>query len=273
MEEVRTPYQGVINIIRFNWHFYLVAGISVLLLSFACVYVDNLLFWFLVVLAFGIVTSTCISLIVSYYVYDRSGLYDFTWLSVFNKPGIETIVNVHAGFDETSRILKKNIPATELKVFDFYDPSKHTEISIERARKAYPSYNGTIKISTSKLPLPDRGVSVIFNIFALHEVRNREERIRFLNEQFRALRDDGKVVIVEHLRDVPNFLAYNIGFFHFLSENEWGRNFKLAGLCLDNRFKITSFITVFILRKADGDTHQDCGFAFNCVVPDAHYHS
>jgi hypothetical protein len=246
---VRTPYQGVINIIRFNWHFYVVAGISVLLILCASVYVERLLFWFLAVLAFGIFASTCISLLVSYYVYDRSNLYNFTWLDQFNKSEIQTIVNAHAGFDETSWILKKNFPSTEVKVFDFYDPQKHTEVSIERARKAYPSYDGTVKISTSKLPLPSNSVSIIFNIFALHEVRNRNERIRFLLEQFRALRNDGKVVVVEHLRDVPNFLAYNIGFFHFLSENEWCNNFQEARLCVHSKFKITPFITVFILMK------------------------
>jgi SAM-dependent methyltransferase len=252
---IRTPYQGVINIIRFNWHLYLAAGISVSVMMFASVYANNLLFWFLVVSAFGIVTSMCISLLVSYYIYDRSSLYDFTWLSLFNESGIETIVNIHAGFDETSLILRKNISFAELKVFDFYDPSKHTEISIKRARKAYPSYNGTSRISTTKLPLLSTTVDAIFNIFSLHEVRNREERIKFLREQLRALRNDGKVVIVEHLRDVPNFLAYNIGFFHFLSEDEWNKNFLQAGLCVDNKFKITPFITVFILRKVNGNTH------------------
>lgn len=252
---IRKPYQGVTNIIRFNWHFYIGAGISLVFLLLASVYVGNLLFWFLVVLASGIGASTSISLLVSYYVYDRSGLYDFTWLSLFNKPEIKTIANVHAGFDETSRILKKNIPSAELKVFDFYDPAKHTEISIERARKAYPPYHETARISTSRLPLADRSVNVIFNIFALHEVRNRQERIMFLNEQLRALADDGKIVIVEHLRDVPNLLAYNIGFFHFLPENEWSNNFQQARLRVDTRFKITPFITVFILMKADGNTH------------------
>lgn len=252
---IRTPYQGVINIIRFNWHFYVVAGISVLLLLWASVYVESMLFWYLTVLAFGIVASTSISLLVSYYVYDLSNLYEFSWLGQFNKSEIKITVNVHAGFDETSWILKKNFPSAELKLFDFYDPQKHTEVSIERARKAYPSYDGTVKISTSKLPLPNDSVSLIFNIFALHEVRNRNERIKFIQEQVRTLRDDGKVVVVEHLRDVPNFLAYNIGFFHFFSEKEWRSNFQLAGLGIDNRFTITPFINVFILRKADGNTH------------------
>lgn len=251
---IRKPYQGVVNIIRFNWHFYLVAGISASLIMLASAYASAPVSWFLAVLAFGIVASTCISLLVSHYIYDRSGLYDFTWIRKFNRSGVETIVNVHAGFDETSGILKKSVPSAQLKVFDFYDPSKHTEISIERARKAYPPYAGTTKISTSQLPLPNRGISIIFNIFALHEIRDREERIGFLNEQFKAIRDDGKVVIVEHLRDVPNFLAYNIGFFHFLPEREWLNNFQLAGLCVDNRFKVTPFITVFILKKVDGNT-------------------
>jgi hypothetical protein len=94
----------------------------------------------------------------------------------------------------------------------------------------------------------------VFNIFALHEVRNRDERINFLKEQVAVLRKEGQVVIVEHLRDVPNFLAYNIGFFHFLSGTEWNHNFLQAGLFIVKRFKITPFINVFILRKADGDT-------------------
>ena len=256
MDEVaRTPYQGVVNIIRFNWHFYLIAGTSVLLILIASVWVSNLLFWVLVAIAFGSITSTCISLLVSYFVYDRSRLYEFSWLSQFDRSEIQTMVNVHAGFDETSWILQRNFPSAEMKVFDFYDSSKHTEVSIERARKAYPPYGGTMKISTSKLPLPNNSVNLIFNIFALHEVRHRDERTRFLQEQVRALRDDGTVVVVEHLRDVPNFLAYNIGFFHFLSDQEWSSNFKLAGLGMVNRFKITPFINVFVLRKANGNTH------------------
>lgn len=252
---MRTHYQGVINIIRFNWHFYVIAVLSVLLILTASVWAGNLLFWFFVLLAFGIIVSTSVSLLVSYYVYDRSNLYDLAWLSLFDRSEIQTIVNVHAGFDETSWILRDNFPSAQLKVFDFYDPSKHTEVSIERARKAYPPYTGTIKIFTSQLPLPNDSVDLIFNIFALHEVRKSDERTRFLQEQVRALRDDGKVVVVEHLRDGVNFLAYNIGFLHFLSEKEWANNFQQAGLSIDNRFKITPFINVFILRKADGNTH------------------
>jgi SAM-dependent methyltransferase len=246
----RGTYQGVVNIIRFNWHFYVIAGISVAILVLGANTLSGLTVWFCILLAVGIMTTTFTSLIVSHYIYDRSGLYDFSWIKQFDRATVKTIVSVHAGFDETSRMLKNIFSSAELKVFDFYDPSKHTEVSVERARKAYPAFDGTVKIASSKLPVANNEVDIIFNIFALHEVRNRDERIGFLNEQFRALCDDGKVVVVEHLRDVPNFLAYNIGFFHFLSEKEWGDNFCQAGLNIDIKFKITPFITVFILRKA-----------------------
>ena len=250
---IRKPYQGVLNIIRFNWHFYVFAVISVLLLLLASK-LDNLMFWSCIILAIGVAASTSISLFVSHYVYDRSGLYDFRWLKQFNKASTQRIVNIHAGFDETSSILKNSFPDAALQVFDFYDSARHTEISIERARKAYPAYKGTVKVTTSGLPLADKCADIVFNIFALHEVRDRSERIRFLKEQGRALQDDGKVVVVEHLRDIPNFAAYNIGFFHFLSDREWNMNFQQAGFCVDDKFKITAFITVFILRKADGNT-------------------
>ncbi|MES2649184.1 MAG: hypothetical protein V4717_20065 [Bacteroidota bacterium] len=50
------------------------------------------------------------------------------WLNgIVVKKG-DTIINVHAGFDETSSLLAARYPAAFLKVFDFYDPLKHTEI-------------------------------------------------------------------------------------------------------------------------------------------------
>jgi hypothetical protein len=251
---IRTPYQGVTNIIRFNWHFYVAATGFVVLLLATSIFQGGLMFWFCILLSIGIVTSTFISLFVSYYVYDRSDLYDFHWLRRFSKWENLNIVNIHAGFDETSAILKRNFPDGSLQVFDFYDPEKHTEVSIERARKAYPPFDGTVKITTSKLPISANTADIIFNIFALHEIRDGQERIQFLAEQVGGLTNGGRIVVVEHLRDLPNFLAYTIGFLHFFSAKEWANNFQHAGLAIENEFKITAFITVFILRKLNGNT-------------------
>lgn len=147
-----------------------------------------------------------------------------------------------------------NFPPARLQVFDFYDSEKHTEISIERARKAYPPFDGTLKITTGRLPISENAANIIFNIFALHEIRDSNKRIQFLKAQVAGLKNDGRIVVVEHLRNMPNFLAYNIGFFHFFPEQEWANNFQLSGLDIKSKFKITPFITVFILMKVNGNT-------------------
>jgi hypothetical protein len=251
---VRTPFQGVTNIIRFNWHFYVTSSGIVLLLISSLMFVSTEFSWIVKISVILILITTFISLAVSYYVYDYSGLYNFDW---FNRLPIKEearILNIHAGFDETSLIIKARYPKTHLSVFDFYDPEKHTEASIERARRAYAPYPDTIKISTDQIPVATDSIDLIFNIFSIHEIRNSNERIHFLTMQYEVLKTAGRCVIVEHLRDLTNFAAYNVGFLHFLALKEWQSNFSAAGFEIESSWKITPFVSVFMLKKKHGNT-------------------
>jgi hypothetical protein len=205
------------------------------------------------VFAAAITLSVIISLAVSAYIYDFSNLYSFSWLDPKNISA-KQIVNIHAGFDETSHTLAKLYPESTLQVLDFYDPVKHTEVSIERARRAYPSFPGTTTITTEVLPLGEDSVDLIFLTLAAHEIRNPQERIHFLKLLRSTLVPGGKIIVTEHLRDVNNFLAFNIGFQHFYSRNEWLNNFQEAGLEVISESKITPFISVFTLQ-AHGTSH------------------
>jgi ubiquinone/menaquinone biosynthesis C-methylase UbiE len=190
---------------------------------------------------------------VSYYIYDLSELYTLNWLGNLINLQQGNIVNINAGFDETSILLKNKYADSKLTVFDFYDPFKHTEVSIKRARKAYPSYRGTIQVKTSALPLEDKTVDTIFIMFAAHEIRDENERVKFFSELKRILKPTGQIVVAEHLRDSINFLAYNIGFFHFYSKAIWHSTFKTSQFHIQKEIKLTPFISAFIL-KTDGDT-------------------
>jgi ubiquinone/menaquinone biosynthesis C-methylase UbiE len=161
----------------------------------------------------------------------------------------DVIMNISAGFDETSELLLQKFPGVQLEVFDFYDPELHTEPSIKRARKAYPAFNGKRGISTSNIPLGDDAVDVALLILTAHEIRKTEERLVFFKEVSRVLKSDGNLVVVEHLRDLPNFLAYTIGVFHFFSRNSWMTLFEKSNFELHKEIKITPFISTFILRK------------------------
>jgi hypothetical protein len=136
-----------------------------------------------------------------------------------------------------------------LKVFDFYAPSTHTEISIERARKAYPVYPGTQIISTMRVPLEANAADYIFLLLSAHEIRNPEEKIIFFKQLQQALCNDGSIIVVEHLRDIYNFIAYNFGFFHFFSRKSWKQVFNKADLTEHKEIKITPFISAFLLKK------------------------
>lgn len=249
MDKMRKPFQGVWNIIRFNWHFYVLAFGFVLVILFfrGSLSATNLIVTN--ILLFIIIVSTLISLLVSTYIYDFSNLYTLSWLDKLQHNKHEKIVNINAGFDETSFLLKVKFKDCKLTVLDFYDPAKHTEVSIKRARKVYPPFPNTQQVRTTDLPLQDNSTDKIFTILSAHEIRNEEERKSFFKELCRALSPAGQIIVTEHLRDTANFFAYNIGAFHFHSKTSWLKAFQSSGLRVKEEIKITPFITTFILDK------------------------
>lgn len=245
----RKLFQGTLNIIRFNIHTYIFALI-VLSITFLGIYFSHGFLKIIFQLVFsGTILTLLLSLSVSAYIYDFSDLYSFKWLDKvdLDKQGIA--LNIHTGFDETSTILKAKYPNLEWKVMDFYEPTLHTERSIELARKAYPNSSDTIQIATNAIPVQAEKVSNVFLIFAAHEIRNDDERIGFFKELNRILNLNGSIFVVEHLRDFNNFLAYNIGFMHFFSNSTWFTTFKESKFKIVSYQKINQFVHLYQLKK------------------------
>jgi SAM-dependent methyltransferase len=244
---INLSFTGVGRIIRFNWHFYVLAAALLL----ASVLLGAMLpAWWrpycrgLVVL---VAAQILLSLIVSWWVYDVSSLYRFTWLQRWQLQPLQ-MINIHAGYDDTSERLNRLFPQARLQVFDFYNPQLHTEVSIRRARRWYPAYPGTISISTSYLPVPAAGTDVVWLLLSAHEIRQPAERERFFCQLKQALAPGGCVVLVEHLRDLPNFVAFNFGCFHFHSRSSWQQCWQTAGFQLVDEFSITPFVRCFKLQ-------------------------
>jgi SAM-dependent methyltransferase len=245
----RRPYQGVQNIVRFNWPFFVEAGLAILGLLVAASYAPPALRGWLLAGAGLAGLTTLVSLGVSHYVYDRAGFYALGWLGTFGvEPGTR-VVNINAGFDETSAVLAQTYPQATLRVYDFYDPARHTEPSIERARRTYPAYPGTVRIETAHIPEATASADTVCLLFAAHEIRDDAERAQFFREVARVLTPTGRAVVVEHLRDVPNFLAYTIGFLHFHSRRTWLTTFHEAGLSIETETPFTPFVRVFSVQK------------------------
>lgn len=249
MDVKRRNFQGVLNILSFNRHYYLL-GLGILGLIVYCGWLLHWPAWafWLVIAAFGY--GLVMPLLVSAYVYDLSGYYQFSWLRdvVLDGDRAERIVSIHSGFDETSYILKARFPAADLRVFDFYDPVRHTEPAIKRARKVSIGYPNTTSIAADSIPMADGVVDIVFLLSAVHEIRNDDEKVVFLKECHRLCRPGGKVIMVEHLRDFPNFVAFSVGFTHFFSKSVWKRSFERAGFSDWRETKFTPFLSIFQCR-------------------------
>ncbi|MBW7674720.1 methyltransferase [Chryseobacterium chendengshani] len=249
MEINRRKFQGVLNILSFNRHFYFFGiGILVLIIiSYQLFSWSGIFFWILIILfLYGLIMP----LIVSAYVYDFSGYYNFNWLKkcAINDSQIKQIININAGFDETSFIIKNNFPNSDLKVFDFYDAERHTEPAIIRARKVSTVYPDTQQIQSNSIAMNNHSVDLIFLLSAVHEIRSHKEKIELLKECHRVCKYDGKIIMVEHLRDLPNFLAFTVGFTHFFSRAVWRNAFKSASFTSFEEIKITPFMSIFICK-------------------------
>lgn len=250
MEIKRKKFQGVLNILSFNRHFYVIGLLVLLIIISVCTALDvsKNLIW---IISGAFFYGLLMPLLVSAYVYDFSGYYNFDWFKELEiNDGLETqIVNINAGFDETSFILKNKFPKSTLNVFDFYNSKKHTEPAIIRARKVSEIYPNTEQIKSSQIPLNHNSADVVFLLSAVHEIRSNKEKVTFFKECKRVCRENGKVIIVEHLRDIPNFLAFSVGFTHFFSKHIWIKVFKEAGFTEFSEKKFTPFMSIFTIKK------------------------
>jgi hypothetical protein len=243
----RAPYEGLLQIFQYNRPFYLrtLAGvIAAITLSAWLPLVPRTL---LLVATGTALFWTCSSLLVSHYVYDRSGLYTLSWLKeCLSRPPMRWI-NIHSGIDEISPTLAALFPGSEGQITDIYDPQEMTEPSIKRARRlaAVPSASA----SRQGLPAPDQEFEAAFLIFAAHELRHHEARVRLLREAARVLSTGGEVVVAEHLRDWANFLAFGPGFLHFFSARTWQNAANAAGLPIRLHRTVTPFVHVFVLQR------------------------
>ena len=245
----RGSRQGMLAIARFNWPFY-VAALAVLLISLGGLLASSALILkvlFSVTLA-GSAYFLFGSLGVSHLVYDRSDLYRWGWLNrALQGAKIERAIFCHCGFDETSRQLATRLGKTEWQILDHFEEPRMTEGSIRRARRLFPPTLGTLSAHYDNWPVAAESADVVFGLLAIHELRSDTERRGWFAEAHRCLSPGGRVILVEHIRDIANFIAFGPGFLHFHSRRSWARAWESAGFRVADEFRVTPWVRVFVL--------------------------
>ncbi|HEX9111244.1 MAG TPA: class I SAM-dependent methyltransferase [Terriglobales bacterium] len=243
------------QILLYNWHFYAAAVVLDLLAVLWMRFSPPAGVRVVVCLAAAVATFWALSsLLVSHYVYDRSHLYQWNWLPSVLKEDPEDWANIHAGLDQSSESLIRLFPNARHRILDIFAPSEMSEPSIDRARRYTLPAVAAEKANPLALPLEDCECDAIFLIFVAHELRRRPARLQFFHEICRALKPSGCIVLVEHLRDWKNFLAYGPGALHFFSRREWLAVGAQAGFNVTSERSVTPFVRCFVFIKTTGST-------------------
>ena len=248
----RGRFEGVLNIVRFNWPMFVATAVAVLVAVIGVTIVAEPVWRVLLVLvAACLVIGTAVSLAVSHLIYDHSDLYRFAWLSrALGGLSPRRAIFCQTGFDECSVPLRERLRDTTWTLLDHYDPTWMTEASIQRARRRCPPASGTITAPFSAWPVGARSADVVIGMLAVHELRRDEERVAWFAEAHRVSCEGGRVILVEHVRDLANVLVFGPGALHFHSIATWRRSWERARLRLRDEFRVTSWVRVFVLEPA-----------------------
>lgn len=247
----RGKWQGTWTIVRFNWPFY-VAALVALLVGAGGFFGSDLLPVKSVgaVAVAGSLYFLIGSLGVSHLVYDRSDLYRWTWLSrALRGARTERMIFCHSGFDEISRELRERFDGSGWVVLDHHDGTRMTEASIRRARRLFPPTADTRSAPYDRWPAETATSDVVLGLLAIHELRTEQERTAWFAEAGRCLKPGGRVVLVEHTRDLANFMAFGPGFLHFHSAGSWRACWERAGLQTTDEFRVTPWVRIFVVSK------------------------
>jgi hypothetical protein len=237
-------------VVSFNRHFFAMALLACAVGAGLISFIENPLVRAILTSGIGLAVYFMVaSVIASYFVYDASDLYKLKWwptkcLKQLPEDGIV----VHAGFDPASPEIRAKFPQMKVRVLDFFDASKTTEASIQRAHRLNPPSDAEEHIPADTWPVDTASQDVVFALSAAHELRQADERVAFFHEAHRVLKIGGKVIVIEQLRDFCNFACFGVAAFHFLSRRTWLRSFAGANLTVKDEFKITPFMRAFVLQ-------------------------
>ena len=243
--------RGVRQIVRFNWPFY-AAGAAGAAAVFVAI--DRLPDGAPGRTVLGIASGFLFlwlagSVAASWIIYDRSRLMRWDWIVKVLGFRPRAWMNIHAGLDESTPALRRLLGGSAGRALDIFDPFETTEPSILRARRLARNEVAPEAVNFRHLPAPHGSIDAAFLLLSAHELRSHDARTALFAEVARVLSPEGRLVVVEHLRDWANFVAFGPGFLHFHSRKTWLECFAAANLDVLSEFSITPFVRIFVLRR------------------------
>jgi SAM-dependent methyltransferase len=236
------------DVIWFNWPVFaaaaaaVAAGIVVLAVFSPPLVVSLLVAVGIAVGAVWLVAATS----AAWWVFEGSQLTRWWWLPGVLADPSAPWVNITTGFDDTTPSLARLLPFASGAAIDLFDESVAHDRSILRARASRPPVPSAFRVRAGPLPLETASAGAAFLLMAAHEIRDPDRRDALFHELARVLTADGRLVLVEHLRNAPNAIAFGPGVFHFFPRSAWLEAATRAGLRLVEERRMTPLVSAFV---------------------------
>lgn len=186
------------------------------------------------------------SLVAFHWMFDRSELLGGRWLRTAEPPS--RWVQISLCLEQTLLPMAQVFPEAEGVDFDLFDPSTTAEPAVGRARSEPRTPH--VAARPDHIDRPDGWSDLTVVTLAAHELRQAAHREALFRELRRITNPEGRLVLVEHPRNLPAWLAFGPGVGHFLPRGEWRRLAAAVGLDIHARRSITPFVDVWELRPA-----------------------
>jgi SAM-dependent methyltransferase len=244
----RSRTQGLRRIIQFNRPKLVVASAAVGLSASIAMTTDGAVSVLALLTAVASAYFLVASLAVSWWVYDRSALQEWRWITGLVPVGQTRWVLLHVGFDATGPTLSATLGGPDA-VIDVSPQLRRLSPSLRRARRHDPT-PATEFAKGARLPLATSTLDTVLLVFAAHEVRDASAREALFAELHRVLRPTGRVIVVEHVRDAANIAAFGPGAWHFQPRREWLRLAHRSGLDTIEERKLTAFVRALAMSRS-----------------------
>ena len=189
------------------------------------------------------------SFVAFHVMFDRSDFLSGEWLTRCVEQPPKTCVQLSVCVEETTLPISKVFPTTDYIELDLFDESVMSEPAIARA-KQYAGDSQSIAAKPDALPLSDNTSELTVVTLAAHEVGDASQREALFRELSRITAPRGRLIIAEHLRNLPAAMAFGPGLFHFYPRATWTTLAQKTELRIESEFDITPFFHVFVLRHA-----------------------
>lgn len=196
----------------------------------------------------GAVVQTSVALFATWRVFGPDAPGRWEWIRSAASSS-RSWLNLTTGFDDSTGWLRITAPGAGTAI-DVFDPTRRHAAALGRARSSFPPPGPPVRIADLTDTIQPASVDIVFLLMSAHETHGHDRAALFAAAH-RALVAGGRVVVVEHLRDLANILAFGPGAWHFSGRGDWIASAAGAGLELLDERRLDPWVTGFVFGRGE----------------------